>query len=177
MNIIQKIRKSTALNAILAITILSSGCSVVGLGVGAAIDGCTPDYERVEIDRVKSIKRKTKTVVHLDNGSLRTGKFKHLVTRPVVENTNRDIDPRAISIEEILVLQLGGNRDSLAQSGISGIKSYEYINLSDVTSVEARRTKYCKWIGLAVGLAIDFYKMGKAFSNMTFDLNLEGPEF
>jgi hypothetical protein len=65
---------------VLAMIIFTSGCSVVGLGVGAVIDSGTPDYKTVETDRVESIKRKTKTVVHLNDGSQRAGKFINLVT-------------------------------------------------------------------------------------------------
>jgi hypothetical protein len=52
----------------------------------------------------------------------------------------------------------------------------EYIDLSDVTSVQVHRAKYCKWIGLAIGLVIDVINLEKAISNFTIDFNFEGVE-
>jgi hypothetical protein len=176
MEKIQNSKKLTALITVLAMIIFTSGCSVVGLGVGAVIDSGTPDYKTVETDRVESIKRKTKTVVHLNDGSQRAGKFINLVTKPVPEAANRYADSSAISIEEAIVLQFDIISDDLTKSEKSLWIYSEYIDLSDVTSVQVHRAKYCKWIGLAIGLVIDVINLEKAISNFTIDFNFEGVE-
>ena len=141
-----KIRSaSTAL--LLTLTSYMSGCSVVGLGVGTAIDSSKPDYRMVEGEQILSIKPGTKTTLHLESGSLENGKFAGYATMTSKEPTPLDPDSTLTLDERRLIIQPSHNSKS--------DQGTEYIPLRTVKFAEIKNNKHAKYIGLGIGLVID----------------------
>lgn len=150
---IYKIINLKALISLLVVTILSSSCSVVGLGMGAAIDYGEDDYKIVETKKLVSTKPGTHTLVNLKDGSQLIGNYDGLA----VKKPDNDI-----AADSLIILQ---NIDSLAEK-----TNYSYISLHSVESVMIKNKKDMKYIGLAFGIIIDAVIAAAAigFSGNTF---------
>ncbi len=230
--------KSVAMAVLVALANCISGCSVVGLGVGLAIDGATKDEKAIDKYQCGEIKCNTKTVFHLNNGSTISGLFDGLENKreeeynseyieftenhksdiflPAIGDTLRivyidgyrgwheflgfDCSPglsgklmkesKRFSCACISTNELGSNvkkeylleylqeiKDNNGHSAtgeelghlilhtsvplrsrmaIIGDSGFEYVTIEEVASIDIPRSKNAKWIGLGIGLFIDW---------------------
>jgi len=109
----------------ISISLINSGCSVIGFGIGAAVDNRRPDirvvnsndYEKIKIGEGITIIITT----HYDR-STKVGKFKR-------------ID------EEYLILEKNFELES--------------VNREEIFRIEVKSKKHGKWFGLGVGFVTD----------------------
>jgi hypothetical protein len=130
--------KSVTMALLIALTNYLCGCSVVGLGMGAAVDCSEDNYKIVEGRQLVSIKPGTQTVLNLRAGSQINGKYDGLA----VKKTDNDITP-----DSLIILQV---TDSLTEK-----TDYSYISLRSIESVMISAKKDAKFGGLTIGLLID----------------------
>jgi hypothetical protein len=130
--------KTVTLAVLIALANYMGGCSVVGLGMGAAVDYSKDEYKKVEGKQLVSIKPGTPAVLNLKDGSQLIGNYDGLA----VKKTDNDI-----AADSLIVLQ---NADSLAEK-----TNYSYISLRSIDSVLIKNKKDLKYIGLGFGLIID----------------------
>lgn len=132
---------------LLIVTILSSGCSVVGLGTGALIDSSKPDYKFIEKDQISTLKPGTRTILHVDERYTKEGKFVGFTVKSDENGTGGKTDTSDTAPDSSLIIR------SL-ESMKTDIK-YEYIPLQDIDYTQVKNKKNAKYIGLGVGLLID----------------------
>lgn len=157
---------------LMAMTNYLCGCSVVGLSVGATIDSHRPDNKIIEKEQVESIKPDTRTTVFTRDGSQKTGKFGGLTEKPSFEKPDNDRDPGLSASEKQIILRHAVNSDSVLYSDYTLKISDEYIDLNDISLIEVPRKKYCKWIGLGAGLAIDAVLIFAAIGISSMDFKI-----
>ena len=116
----------------IVIMTLSSSCSVVGYGIGSALD--SPSYTISDAnEQVEEIEKGREITVYLKNGATKKGNFFGLEI-----NYPDSIDNRPL-------------KSIWMQKGEQQI----YININDVESIYISSAGEQKYIGLGIGAAID----------------------
>jgi hypothetical protein len=132
---------------LLIVIILFSGCSVVGLGVGAAIDRKTPDYKKVKSDQAQSLERGRDVTLYLDDGSSRSGEFQEITIEKPKKAIVSDIDTTLTLYECVLIVQ--------SPYFPVGSRENECIPIDSVSCIEVSNIKEAKHLGFMTGLIID----------------------
>lgn len=114
MKAIQKNKKQTVLFTIIAMAILSSGCSVVGLGVGAVIDNSPGKLSKCECGIIKA---GTKATINLRDGSAVDGEYTGLENKPDEEYLDEYDDFREKNRSRIYLPEIG---DTLIIATVDG---------------------------------------------------------
>jgi hypothetical protein len=139
--------KLVAMAVFISLANCMCGCSVVGLGVGAAIDNKQPEYRKMETHQFQSIEPGKEIVLHLEDGSLRSGKYSDNHNRRH-ENTAIFYKDTALTLgEQMLIIQPRYVSDSVQQN--------ETVSLSSISFMEIKNKKEAKHLGLMAGLIID----------------------
>ena len=99
--------QSVTLPAVLALSVLLSGCSAVGLGVGAAIDKAQSDRKVVEGWKVGTIKPGRWATVCLSDGSQVAGIFENLADLPEAEYADTYSRMRAEQADAVALPAIG----------------------------------------------------------------------
>ncbi|UCC80435.1 MAG: hypothetical protein JSW64_03475 [Candidatus Zixiibacteriota bacterium] len=136
-----------AMAVLVALTNYMYGCSVVGLGVGAAIDRKTPDYKKVKSDQAQSIARGRDATLYLDDGSSRSGEFQGITNEKPKEAAVSDIDTTLTLHECVLIIQSPYFPD--------GSREKECIPVNSISYIEVRNIKEAKHLGFMTGLIVD----------------------
>jgi hypothetical protein len=127
--------------------LLCSGCSVVGLGVGAAIDGKRSDYTTIESCQLQSLDSGTDVTLYLEDGSSRSGEFQGITTEKPKEAAVSDIDTTLTLHECALIIRSPYFPD--------GSREKECIPVNSISYIEVSNIKEAKHLGFMTGLIID----------------------
>ena len=142
---LQKIKNLTALIMVFAMTFLSSGCSVVGLSIGVAIDEGKGDYKVVEEKQLESIRPGTETIVNLKDGSQKKGDFAGLTQQVVDKDVAHD---RAVAVPDSGII--------LKEYGLAeNTTEYNFVPLRSIECVKISNDKNLKYTFLGIGLLFD----------------------
>jgi len=136
-----------ALAVLIALANYMCGCSVVGLGVGAAIDSRRPDYRMIESEQAQSIDTGTNVTIHHKDGSLRKGKFTDHTSEESKEAPVHDNDTTLSLNEGMLIIHFPFSTGT--------IQKIECIPLHSISHIEITNVKETKHLGLITGLIID----------------------
>ncbi len=108
-----KLRYSRILSVLLiSLSVLYNSCSLVGLGVGSAVDGLKPDREIINPDEYKKIKQWEEIIIHLKDNSLKKGSFRLAVTGgeiPDLDNSiflETEFGLERVKMDEILSMEI-----------------------------------------------------------------------
>lgn len=117
-------RKTLAGLAILiaAATILLNGCSIIGLGIGAAIDASNPDQVNMPVGNVKTVKPGTKIIIVLKDSTQISGKYigiEHVTEEVYAERYSKS---RYQLLEKVTLPALG---DSLKITFVTSVNPFE----------------------------------------------------
>lgn len=132
---------------LMALTNYLCGCSVVGLGVGAAIDNKRSDYKTMESDQLQFIDPGTDVTLHLNDGSTRHGIYSGNTTEKLKDDANSGIDTTLTLNERMLIIQTPHIPE--------GSRKIEYIPLNSISLIEIKNVKEAKHLGFMTGLIID----------------------
>ncbi|MEE9441871.1 MAG: hypothetical protein V3V99_04315 [candidate division Zixibacteria bacterium] len=80
------------LGLLLALIPLMSGCSLIGLGVGAAIDSHKPKTKKIPIWAANTIKPGDQVIAHLDNGMSLSGSYRGVMVSDENEYQEKYVD-------------------------------------------------------------------------------------
>jgi len=138
-------------------TMLSYGCSVVGLGVGAIIDSKTPEYTRIEKNQMLSLEHAEKITLYLEDGSCDYGKITSFTTPTLEEMSGLEVDSGTTIGQRMLIFESTVYPDTASQ--------VQYIPMWSVSYAQARNTKRAKYVGLAIGLLFDIMALSSVHIN------------
>ena len=146
MKFSNKIRLMTVA-VLAALTNYLCGCSAVGLGIGTAIDRKHPEYNIIESHQLQSIKPGKDIVLHLEDGSLRRGKYSDS-TKGKSINAKISCKDTVLTVkDQMLIIKSPCISDSIKQN--------ESIPLDSISFIEVKNTREAKHFGFMTGLIID----------------------
>jgi hypothetical protein len=120
--------------SIAVILFLTDGCSLIGLGIGAAIDASKPDTVSVPGWRIVKIKPGTKINVLLNTGERMEGKYRGTEPIPPMEYAQRYSSFRENKRSELLLPALNSTITIQSKSGVQGereILGFDYLRTID----------------------------------------------
>ena len=107
-----------------AILFLTDGCSLIGLGIGSAVDASKPDSVYIPGWRIVKVKPGTKINVLLHNGEQTKGKYLGMEPIPLDEYTHRYSSFRENKRSEILLPVLNSTITIQSKSGVQGEREF-----------------------------------------------------
>lgn len=153
-----------------AILFLSDGCSLIGLGIGAAIDASKPDTVSIPGWKIVKIKPGTKINVLLDTGERMEGKYRGTEPIPPMEYAQRYSRFRENKRSEILLPALNSTITIQSKSGVQGER--EFLGFDYLRIIDEHDTNIVQGLGTSAH-AINVRAIGDTTAGQVMVANVE----
>jgi len=143
--------ESAWLSIWIALSLTISGCSAVGLGIGASIDNTFPNSQVVSNQEIIPVKEGTAITINLKDGSQIRGTYQGLTEITNIKGHRKTSKSGALH-RKIAGFDRTPFKRLVIVRTASGLQK---ISLDEIDTMIIPRKGNMKWIGLMVGMALD----------------------